>query len=134
MVIPGDVVELTEGMEELYVMGTVNGFQKVTKIDGLQDMASLTVSNSAVWAEGVREGCIDDEACRSCRLSTFASHAMLSRDRATCRSFAAHAAFHKDGISCWVVPLRCYAKLIFVVGWTSGRPARGASNSVLPAV
>ena len=44
LVIPGDVVELVEGMEELYVMGTVDGFQKVTKIDGLQDMASLTVS------------------------------------------------------------------------------------------
>lgn len=41
---PGDVVELVEGMEELYIMGTVNGFQKVTKIDGLQNMgSSLTV-------------------------------------------------------------------------------------------
>lgn len=54
LVTPGDVVELTEGMEELYIMGTVNGFQKVTKIDGLQDMASLTVSSSAIWVEGGR--------------------------------------------------------------------------------
>ena len=45
LVTPGDVVELVEGMEDLYVMGTVDGFQKVTKIDGLQDLASLTVSD-----------------------------------------------------------------------------------------
>lgn len=44
LVTPGDVVDLVEGMEDLYIMGTVNGFQKVTKIEGLQDMASLTVS------------------------------------------------------------------------------------------
>lgn len=44
LVTPGDVVELVEGMEDLYIMGTVDGFQKVTKIDGLQDMSDLTVS------------------------------------------------------------------------------------------
>lgn len=41
--VPGDVVELVEGMEELVVMGTVMGHQKVTKIEGLEDMGSLTV-------------------------------------------------------------------------------------------
>lgn len=44
LVIPGDVVELVEGMQDLYIMGTVDGFQKVTKIDGLEDMSALTVS------------------------------------------------------------------------------------------
>ena len=44
LVTPGDVVELVEGMEDLYIMGTVDGFQKVTKIDGLEDMSALTVS------------------------------------------------------------------------------------------
>lgn len=44
LVTPGDVVELAEDMEDLFIMGTVDGFQKVTKIDGLQDMARLTVS------------------------------------------------------------------------------------------
>lgn len=44
LVTPGDVVELVEDMEDLFIMGTVDGFQKVTKIDGLQDMARLTVS------------------------------------------------------------------------------------------
>lgn len=44
LVTPGDVVELVEGMQDLYIMGTVDGFQKVTKIDGLEDMSSLTVS------------------------------------------------------------------------------------------
>ena len=47
LVTPGDVVELEEGMQDLFVMGTVDGFQKVTKIDGLQDMASLTVSTAS---------------------------------------------------------------------------------------
>ena len=46
LVTPGDVVELVEGMEDLYVMGTVDGFQKVTKIDGLQNMTSLKVSEA----------------------------------------------------------------------------------------
>lgn len=44
LVVPGDVVELVDGMKDLYIMGTVDGFQKVTKIDGLQDMSALTVS------------------------------------------------------------------------------------------
>lgn len=44
LVRPGDVVELVEGMQDLYIMGTVDGFQKVTKMDGLEDMSSLTVS------------------------------------------------------------------------------------------
>lgn len=43
LVTPGDVVELDEAMEDLYIMGTVDGFQKVTKIDGLQRMDNLTV-------------------------------------------------------------------------------------------
>lgn len=44
LVVPGDVVELVPGMEDLCVMGTMAGFQKVTKIEGLEDMGSLTVS------------------------------------------------------------------------------------------
>lgn len=44
LVTPGDVVELVEGMTDLYIMGTVDGFQKVTKIDGLEEMSSITVS------------------------------------------------------------------------------------------
>lgn len=48
LVTPGDVVELVEGMQDLYVMGTVDGFQKVTKIDGLEDMSALTVSDCAI--------------------------------------------------------------------------------------
>ena len=48
LVTPGDVVELVEGMEELYIMGTVDGFQKVTKIDGLEDMSALTVSSGGL--------------------------------------------------------------------------------------
>lgn len=44
LVTPGDVVELVEGMQDLYIMGTVDGFQKVTKIDGLEEMSALTVS------------------------------------------------------------------------------------------
>lgn len=43
LVTPGDVVELVEGMQDLYIMGTVDGFQKVTKIDGLENMSALTV-------------------------------------------------------------------------------------------
>lgn len=47
LVTPGHVVELVEGMQDLYIMGTVDGFQKVTKIDGLQDMSALTVSKQS---------------------------------------------------------------------------------------
>lgn len=46
LITPGDVVDLVEGMEDLYILGTVDGFQKVTKIDGLKEMTSLTVRES----------------------------------------------------------------------------------------
>lgn len=53
LVTPGDVVELVEGMEDLYIMGTVDGFQKVTKIDGLEGMSALTVSElGRLWGRG----------------------------------------------------------------------------------
>lgn len=48
LVVPGDVVELVEEMEDLVIMGTVMGHQKVTKITGLQDMGSLKVGMRAV--------------------------------------------------------------------------------------
>ena len=42
-VLPGDIVELVPGAEDLYIVGTVDGFGKVTKIAGLEAMASLKV-------------------------------------------------------------------------------------------
>lgn len=48
LITPGDVIDLEEGMEDLYIVGTVAGFQKVTKIDGLQHMRNLSVSGGAV--------------------------------------------------------------------------------------
>lgn len=46
LVTPGDVVDLDDSMEDLYIVGTVAGFHKVTKIDGLQKMGSLSVRPS----------------------------------------------------------------------------------------
>lgn len=43
LVVPGDVVDLVEGMEDVVIMGTAMGHQKVTKITGLEDMGRLKV-------------------------------------------------------------------------------------------
>lgn len=48
LVVPGDVVELVPGMEDLTIMGTVMGHQKVTKITGLEDMGSLKVGVTSI--------------------------------------------------------------------------------------
>lgn len=41
--LPGDVVDLVPGMEDIYIVGTVDGFGKVTRIAGLDQMTSLKV-------------------------------------------------------------------------------------------
>ncbi|KAG5176711.1 hypothetical protein JKP88DRAFT_202902 [Tribonema minus] len=41
IVTPGDVVELVPGMQDIYIVGTVDGFGKVTKITGLEPELTL---------------------------------------------------------------------------------------------
>jgi hypothetical protein len=48
VLLPGDIVDLVPGAEDLYIVGTVDGFGKVTQIAGLDEMTSLKVHAAAV--------------------------------------------------------------------------------------
>jgi hypothetical protein len=47
VLLPGDIVDLVPGAEDLYIVGTVDGFGKVTQIAGLDEMNSLKVHAAA---------------------------------------------------------------------------------------
>ena len=57
MKMPRNVVELVEGMENLCIMDAVDGLQKVTEIDGLEDMASALMVSSGGLNNRGRRGC-----------------------------------------------------------------------------
>jgi hypothetical protein len=48
VLLPGDIVDLVPGAEDLYIVGTVDGFGKVTQIAGLDEMTSLKVHVAAI--------------------------------------------------------------------------------------
>ncbi|CAM9897333.1 unnamed protein product [Discosporangium mesarthrocarpum] len=89
LVSPADVIELHSEMEEVFIVGTADSFQKVTKIAGLESLGNLKVwagrRRSTEWCCGVPcPFCWSPTLAGACFVCIFPPHSFVVEDLYPC--------------------------------------------------